>query len=144
MRITVRQLKGLIREAIEEAHDDMTGYVVAPGDDRGQLHNKGGSSKKIASPSVQAKLERLAKKHRKFFYTDDPLNVLHDIADDVEGLPGTESMEGLFAHVDMVVNIAKKGMDDQTFQEVKDSVAEFKEERKREAAEDKADIDAGW
>ena len=26
----------------------MTGYVVAPGDDRGQLHNKGRSSKKIS------------------------------------------------------------------------------------------------
>jgi hypothetical protein len=47
MKISVRQLKGLIREAIDEAHDDMTGYVVAPGDDRGQLHNKGRSSKKM-------------------------------------------------------------------------------------------------
>jgi hypothetical protein len=47
MRVTVRQLKGLIREAIDEAHDDMTGYEIDPGDDRGQLHNKGRSSKKM-------------------------------------------------------------------------------------------------
>jgi len=47
MRVTVRQLKGLIREAIDEAHDDMTGYAIDPGDDRGQLHNKGRSSKKM-------------------------------------------------------------------------------------------------
>jgi hypothetical protein len=47
MKISVRQLKGLIREAIDEAHDDMTGYAIDPGDDRGQLHNKGRSSKKM-------------------------------------------------------------------------------------------------
>lgn len=47
MTLTVRQLKGLIREAIEEAHDDMTGYEIDPGDNRGQLHGLGRSSKKM-------------------------------------------------------------------------------------------------
>ena len=47
MKISVRQLKGLIREAISEAHDDMTGYEIDPGDNRGQLVGLGRSSKKM-------------------------------------------------------------------------------------------------
>lgn len=46
MRVTVRQLKGLIREAIDEAHDDMTGYEITDGG-RGQIHGLGRSSKKM-------------------------------------------------------------------------------------------------
>lgn len=123
MRITVRQLKGLIREAVEEAM--VGGDGVAP---RG------------VSPRVQAKIESVAKKYRKYFYTEDPVSVLHDVADDVSRLPGAKSLEGLFAHVDMVVNALKGTMDDQTFQEVKASVAEFKEEKKQYHDEDKAEI----
>lgn len=58
MKLTVRQLKRLIKEAIEEAHDDMTGGEVTDGG-RGQIHHgKGGSSSLSASPKVL----RLAKK----------------------------------------------------------------------------------
>ena len=123
MRITIRQLKGLIREAVEDAM--VGGDGVAP---RG------------VSPRVQAKIESVAKKYRKYFYTEDPVSVLHDVADDVSRLPGAKSLEGLFAHVDMVVNALKGDMDDQTFQEVKDSVAEFREEYRKHADEDKAEI----
>lgn len=123
MRITVRQLKGLIREAVEEAM--VGGDGVAP---RG------------VSPRVQAKIESVAKKYRKYFYSEDPVSVLHHVADDVSRLPGAKSLEGLFAHVDMVVNALKGTMDDQTFQEVKASVAEFKEEKKQYHDEDKAEI----
>ena len=123
MRITIRQLKGLIREAVEDAM--VGGDGVAP---RG------------VSPRVQAKIESVAKKYRKYFYTEDPVSVLHDVADDVSRLPGAKSLEGLFAHVDMVVNALKGTMDDQTFQEVKASVAEFKEEKKQYHDEDKAEI----
>lgn len=101
----------------------------------------GGVAPNAVSPRVQAKLERIAQRHRKFFYTDDPTSVLHDIADDLSNLPGAKSLEGLFAHVDMVVNILKKTMDDTTFQEVKDSMAEFREEKKQYHDEDKAEID---
>lgn len=123
MRITIRQLKGLIREAVEEAM--VGGNGVAP---------------REVSPRVQAKIESVAKKYRKYFYTEDPVSVLHDVADDVSRLPGAKSLEGLFAHVDMVVNALKGTMDDQTFQEVKASVAEFKEEKKQYHDEDKAEI----
>ena len=56
MRLTVRQLKGLIREAISEAHDDMTGDEITDGG-RGQIHY-GGASKSRNNPKVL----RLAKK----------------------------------------------------------------------------------
>jgi hypothetical protein len=128
MRITVRQLKGLIREAVEDAM--VGGDGVAPR----------GVSPREVSPRVQAKIESVAKKYRKYFYTEDPVSVLHDVADDVSRLPGAKSLEGLFAHVDMVVNALKGTMDDQTFQEVKASVAEFKEEKKQYHDEDKAEI----
>jgi hypothetical protein len=129
MRITVRQLKGLIREAVEDAMVDGDG--VAP---RG------------VSPSVQAKLERLAEKYKKYFYTEnpvyflqDPANVLHDIADEVADLPGAKSLEGLFAHVDIVVNLLKKTLPAQTFKEVKDSVAQFRDEKESERYDDDLD-----
>ena len=122
MRITVRQLKGLIREAVEEAM--VGGDGVAP-----------------VSPRVQAKIESVAKKYRKYFYTEDPVSVLYDVAGAVSHLPGTKSLEDLFAKVDMVVNALKATMDDQTFKEVKDSVAEFREEYRKHADEDRAEID---
>ena len=122
MRITVRQLKGLIREAVEEAM--VGGDGVAP-----------------VSPRVQAKIESVAKKYRKYFYTEDPVSVLYDVAGAVSHLPGTKSLEDLFAKVDMVVNALKAtGMDDQTFKEVKDSVDEFREEYRKHHDEDEAEI----
>lgn len=123
MRITVRQLKGLIREAVEDAMVD-----------------GGGVSPKAVSPRVQAKIESVAKKYRKYFYTEDPVSVLYDVAGAVSHLPGAKSLEGLFAKVDMVVNALKATMDDQTFNEVKDSVAEFRDEYKKHHDEDEAEI----
>lgn len=123
MRITIRQLKGLIREAVEDAMVD--GGGVAP---RG------------VSPRVQAKIESVAKKYRKYFYTEDPVSVLYDVAGAVSHLPGAKSLEGLFAHVDMVVNALKGTMDDQTFNEVKGDMAEFREEYQKHHDEDKAEI----
>ena len=121
MRITIRQLKGLIREAVEEAM--VGGDGVAP-----------------VSPIVQAKIESVAKKYRKYFYTEDPVSVLYDVAGAVSHLPGAKSLEGLFAHVDMVVNALKGTMDDQTFNEVKGDMAEFREEYQKHHDEDKAEI----
>ena len=54
MKITVRHLKRIIKEAVNEAHDDMVSGPINPGDDRGQIHHK----PKSKPPSREAQIVR--------------------------------------------------------------------------------------
>ncbi len=40
MKLTVFHLKRIIKEAVNEAHDDMVSGPINPGDDRGQIHHQ--------------------------------------------------------------------------------------------------------
>lgn len=110
MRITVRQLKGLIRESIAEA-------MVGAGE---------------VNPRTQAMIAKIAKENSPFLSVEDPATVLHDIAIIVDRkFHGKNTL----AYVDMVVNAMKKHVDDVDFDALKEAVPEFQEEWKKYAAE---------
>jgi len=79
IRLTVRQLSGLIKEAIEEAHDDMS-FEFNPADDRGQMHHG-----KSGSRSPTPKMLRLAKKAIRDLQSKDADEVIDDLRMSVAG-----------------------------------------------------------
>ena len=58
MKLTVRHLKRIIKEAVNEAHDDMVSGPINPGDDRGQIHHKPKSKPRSKPPSREAQIAR--------------------------------------------------------------------------------------
>ena len=58
MKVTVRHLKRIIKEAVNEAHDDMVSGPINPGDDRGQIHHKPKSKPRSKPPSREAQIVR--------------------------------------------------------------------------------------
>jgi len=57
MRLTVRHLKRIIKEAVNEAHDDMVPGPINPIDDRGQIHHKPKSKPRSKPPSKPSSRE---------------------------------------------------------------------------------------
>lgn len=56
MRLTVRHLKRIIKEAVNEAHDDMVSGPIHPGDNRGQIHYTSKSKPRSKPRSREAQI----------------------------------------------------------------------------------------
>ena len=111
MRITVRQLKHLIRESIAEA-------MVGAGE---------------VNPRIKAKIEKIAKEQSPFLSVDAPETVLFNIATTVDhkfSLGGVD--ERIFAYVGMVVNAMKRHLDPQDFDALESAMPDFQEEWKED------------
>jgi hypothetical protein len=116
MRITVRQLKRLIKEAIE----DVASGGLPP-----------------LSPRTKARIKTLAKRYYAHVSSSGAGDVLDSIAQGVQRLPGGKSLSGTFAYVEMVMDeISKLPDGDFTYKDMMEEFPNWKEEWQQQLKDD--------
>ena len=122
MRVTVRQLKRLIKEAISEV-GVRSGGLPKP------------------TPRTLAKIKSMAKRYYAYVASSDPADILETFAENASSLPGGKSLENRFAYVEMAIDVIKNlpnGDGEFAAEDLMAALPEFKKEYAQQLADEEA------